>query len=40
MEMFVLLIIGLGALVSVQRLNDDIQRMQRIRVREDEQRGA
>lgn len=40
MEMFVLLVVGLGALVSVQRLNDDIERMQRIRVRDDEQRDA
>ena len=40
MEMFALLIVGIGALVSIQRLNDDMQRLQRVRVRDDERRGA
>ena len=40
MEMFLLLMAGLGALVFIQRQNDDMQRLQRIRVRNDERRDA
>ena len=40
MEMFLLLMVGLGALVSIQRLNDDMQRLQRVRVSSDERRDA
>ena len=40
MEMFLLLIVGLGALMSIQRLNDEMDRLQRVRVRGDERRDA
>ena len=39
MEMFLLLMCALGALVFIQRQHDDMQRMQRVRVRTDERRS-
>jgi len=40
MEMVVLLLAGLGALAFIQRQNDSMQHLQRIRVRNDECRDA
>ena len=40
MEMFLLLLAGVGVLVFVQRQNDSMQRLQRIRVRSNERRGT
>ena len=40
MEMFVLLMVGLGALVFIQRQYDNIDRLQRIRIRNDERHDA
>lgn len=38
MLMFTLLLAGIGALVFIQRQHDSMQRLQRVRVRNDERR--
>ena len=40
MEMFLFLMAALGTLVFIQRQNDSIDRLQRVRVRNDKRRGA